>query len=252
MPIAQPPLVLVTADRSLNGLHPIHSAGEKYLTAVTRGAGCTPLILPALVDDLALQDLLIRIDGVLLTGGYSNIEPHYYGQQPALGEDERDPERDKTNLSLIPQIIAAGIPVLGICRGLQELNVCMGGSLFQRVHEVEGMLDHREDKAAAVEVQYGLSHRVALQAGGILSGLQDEQNPLVNSVHGQGIDRLAEGLSVEAVAEDGLVEAVSVTAAEQFALAVQWHPEWQVQENDFYKAIFNAFGDACRTRAEQR
>ncbi|MGB2421367.1 MAG: gamma-glutamyl-gamma-aminobutyrate hydrolase family protein, partial [Porticoccaceae bacterium] len=140
MPIAQPPLVLVTADRSLNGLHPSHSAGEKYLTAVTRGAGCTPLILPALVDDLALQELLIRIDGVLLTGGYSNIEPHYYGQQPASGEDERDPERDKTNLSLIPRIIAAEIPVLGICRGLQELNVSMGGSLFQRVHEVEGML----------------------------------------------------------------------------------------------------------------
>jgi putative glutamine amidotransferase len=252
LPIAQPPLVLVTADRSLNGMHHSHSAGEKYLTAVTRGADCTPLILPALIDDIEFDNLLDRIDGVLLTGGYSNIEPHHYDQQPAAGEDERDPERDKTNLSLIPQILNAGVPLLGICRGLQELNVAMGGSLSQRVHEVQGMLDHREDKAAAIEVQYGLSHRVSLRAGGILAGLQDEQNPTVNSVHGQGIDRLAEGLRVEAVAEDGLIEAVSVADVEQFALAVQWHPEWQVQQNKFYKAIFTAFGNACRARANQR
>ncbi|MBT4832591.1 MAG: gamma-glutamyl-gamma-aminobutyrate hydrolase family protein [Porticoccaceae bacterium] len=252
MPINDSPLVLVTADRSLSGLHYSHSAGEKYLTAVSIGAGCTPLVLPALVDEIGLEDLLRRVDGVLITGGYSNIDPHYYGQEPASDKDERDIERDRSNLALIPQIIDAGVPFLGICRGLQELNVALGGSLHQLVHDVEGMQDHREDKSAPVDVQYGLSHLVSLQAGGILSGLQDEQNPMVNSVHGQGIDRLAAGLRIEAIAEDGLVEAVSVADAQQFALAVQWHPEWQVQNNSFYLATFEAFGDACRAQARKR
>ena len=240
------PLVAVTADRALNGAHQYHSAGEKYLTAVIEGAGCMPVILPALGDQGSIDSILNPIHGVLLTGGYSNIEPHQYGQRPAPGDDSRDAQRDKTNLALIPQIIAAGIPVLGICRGLQELNVAMGGTLHQRVYEIDGMLDHREDKTAAVEVQYGLAHAVNVQANGLLASITSDTKPMVNSVHGQGIDQLAEGLTIEAVAEDGLVEAVSVTAAKQFALAVQWHPEWQVRNNDFYRAIFAAFGDACR------
>ena len=242
----QRPLVAVTADRSLSGLHPIHSAGEKYLTAVRQGANCIPTIIPAMVDDATIGDLLERIDGVLLTGGYSNIQPHHYGQQPLPGEDHIDPERDSANLSLIPQILDRGIPVLGICRGLQELNVALGGSLHQRVYEVEGLLDHREDKTAPIEVQYGPAHSVAIESAGLLASLYDDPQPMVNSVHGQGIDRLAEGLQVEAVAEDGLVEAVSVIGASQFALAVQWHPEWQVQHNPFYLSVFKAFGQACR------
>ena len=242
------PLVAVTADRALSGVHQAHSAGEKYLTAVSVGACCMPMILPALMDEIAIASLLERIDGVLLTGGYSNIEPHHYGQESVPGEEARDAERDRLNLALIPQIIAAGIPVLGICRGFQELNVAMGGSLHQRVHQVNGMLDHREDKTAPTEVQYGLSHEITLQSGGVLAALHSDPKPMINSVHGQGIDRLGEGLTVEAVANDGLIEAVSVTDATQFALAVQWHPEWQVRDNAFYLAIFNAFGDACRKR----
>lgn len=240
------PLVAVTADRSISGLHPIHSAGEKYLAAVSSGAGCMPIVVPAMADDLALDDLLQHIDGVLLTGGYSNIQPHHYKQQPLPGEDHIDPQRDTTNLSLIPRILEAGIPLLGICRGLQELNVALGGTLHQRVHEVKGFADHREDKTAPIEVQYGVTHTVQIQPNGVLSSLYHDAKPMVNSVHGQGIDRLAEGLQIEATAEDGLVEAVSVPSAKQFALAVQWHPEWQVQDNPFYLAIFKAFGQACQ------
>lgn len=240
------PIVALTADRSLNGVHYYHSVGEKYLKAVTEGANCIPLIVPALADDIAVSELLGRVDGVLLTGGYSNIDPQHYDQQAMPGEDTRDPERDRYNLSLIPQILAAGIPVLGICRGIQELNVALGGTLHQRVHNIDGMFDHREDSNAAVEVQYGLAHSVSVQAGGVLASLYDGENPMVNSVHGQSIDRLAKGLRIEAVADDGLIEAVSVTDAQQFALAVQWHPEWQVRDNRFYLSIFTAFGDACR------
>ena len=246
------PLVAVTADRALNGVHHSHSAGEKYLTAVSVGAGCTPMILPALEDEISIASLLERVDGVLLTGGYSNIEPHHYGQPSVPGEEARDAERDRFNLSLIPQIIAAGIPVLGICRGFQELNVAMGGSLHQRVHEVDGMLDHREDKTTPTKVQYGLSHVITVQSGGILAAIHNDPNPMINSVHGQGICRLGEGLRVEAVANDGLIEAVSVTDATEFALAVQWHPEWQVRDHALYLAIFNAFGDACRQRLIRR
>ena len=240
------PLVAVTADRSISGLHPIHSAGEKYLSAVCQGADCVPMIVPAMADDILLDDLLEQVDGVLLTGGYSNIQPHHYDQQSLSSEDHSDPQRDLTNLSLIPRILASGIPMLGICRGLQELNVALGGSLHQRVHEVDGLMDHREDKTAPIEVQYGVAHSVAIEPEGVLASLYHDPKPLVNSVHGQGIDRLAEGLRIEAVAEDGLVEAVSVPSAKQFALAVQWHPEWQVQENPFYLAIFKAFGQACQ------
>ena len=240
------PLVAVTADRSISGLHPIHSAGEKYLAAVCHGADCMPVVVPAMADDLALDDMLQHVDGVLLTGGYSNVQPYHYKQQPLPGEDHIDPQRDATNLSLIPRILEAGIPLLGICRGLQELNVALGGSLHQRVHEVEGFADHREDKTAPIEVQYGLAHSVLIQPNGVLSSLYQDPKPMVNSVHGQGIKRLAEGLQIEATAEDGLVEAVSVPSASQFALAVQWHPEWQVQDNPFYLAIFKAFGQACK------
>ena len=246
------PLVAVTADRALNGAHQSHSAGEKYLTAVSTGAGCLPMILPALNDDRAIANYLERVDGVLLTGGYSNIEPHHYGQQPASGDDGRDPDRDQTNLALIPKVLAAGIPILGICRGLQEINVALGGTLHQRLHEVDGLLEHREDKSALVEVQYGLSHKVKLQPGGLLASLHSDAEPMVNSVHGQGIDCLAEGLTVEALSEDGLVEAVTVTDTKQFALAVQWHPEWRVRDNKFYLAVFAAFGDACRAYSQQR
>jgi putative glutamine amidotransferase len=246
------PLVAVTADRALNGVHQSHSAGEKYLTAVSVGAGCMPVILPALKDEISIANLLERVDGVLLTGGYSNIEPHHYGQQSVPGDDARDAERDRFNLTLIPQIIGAGIPILGICRGFQELNVAMGGSLHQRVHEVDGMLDHREDKTTPTSVQYGLAHEITVQSGGILTAIHSDPKPMINSVHGQGIDRLGEGLTVEAVANDGLIEAISVTDASDFALAVQWHPEWQVRDNALYLAIFNAFGDACRQRLSRR
>ena len=181
-----------------------------------------------------------------MTGGYSNIEPHHYGQQSVPGDEARDAERDRFNLTLIPQIIAAGIPVLGICRGFQELNVAMGGSLHQHVHKVDGMFDHREDKTTPTSVQYGLAHEITVQSGGILTAIHSDQKPMINSVHGQGIDRLGEGLTVEAVANDGLIEAISVTDASDFALAVQWHPEWQFESNKVSKAIFYEFGQQVR------
>jgi putative glutamine amidotransferase len=163
-----------------------------------------------------------------------------------------DPERDATTLPLIRAAVAAGVPVFGICRGFQELNVAFGGSLHQKVHETGTFMDHREPENEPVEVQYAPSHPLHVQPGGVLAGLGLPGEIRVNSIHGQGVERLAPGLRVEALAPDGLIESISVEGAASFALGVQWHPEWQVRSNPEYLAIFQAFGDACRKRASQR
>ena len=242
------PLIGLPADRKWLAPHHFHAVGEKYLLAAAEGAGGLPVMVPAL-PELDLVALLARLDGLFVTGGYSNIEPHHYGQVSSEDDCSRDPDRDATNLRLLPLAIERGLPVLGVCRGLQELNVALGGSLHQKVHEQPGKFDHREDKTATLAEQYGPAHPVAIQPGGVLAGFTTHPQVVVNSVHGQGIDRLAPGLRVEAVAEDGLIEAVSLPAAKGFVLALQWHPEWLWQENPLSRSILAAFGAACRRYA---
>jgi len=229
------------------GEHPYHAAQMKYVEAVTLGADCAPVILPALGDGLDLETMLAVCDGIMLTGSASNVHPSYYEQtvyNPALPQDLA---RDATVLPLIRAAVKRGIPVIAICRGFQEMNVALGGSLHQAVQEVTGKMDHREDPALPLEEQYGPAHPVFLTAGGVLARiLGDVAQIAVNSLHGQGIDRLAHGIAVEAVAADGLVEAFSVPASPGFALALQWHPEWRITENPVSMRMFAAFGQACR------
>ncbi|HYG84677.1 MAG TPA: gamma-glutamyl-gamma-aminobutyrate hydrolase family protein [Azospirillum sp.] len=246
------PLVGIPACARMMGEHPFHVAGDKYIRAVSDGAHALPLLIPALADTLDIEDLVTRLDGLLITGSASNVEPHRYGGPPSAEGTLHDPDRDATTLPLIRAAIAAGVPLLGICRGCQELNVALGGTLHQRVHEVPGLNDHREDETAPLEVQYGPAHKVTLASGGVLAGLVNAAEVHVNSVHGQGIDRLAPGLAVEATAPDGLVEAVSVDGAPAFALAVQWHPEWRFWEDPLSTALFAAFGEAAAERAARR
>jgi putative glutamine amidotransferase len=160
--------------------------------------------------------------------------------------------RDENSLSVIPLAIEMQIPTLAVCRGFQEVNVALGGSLHQKVHEVPGLNDHRENTQDNLDQQYADSHSIALTAGGLLAGLAGKNTAMVNSLHGQGIQRLADGLQIEALAPDGLIEAVSLKLAHSFFLAVQWHPEWKLDENPFYQNIFQAFGRACRARAVKR
>ena len=246
------PLIGVTACTKQVGLHPNHIVGDKYVRAVAVGAGGLPLVIPALGELIDQPTLLDSLDGLLFTGSPSNVEPHHYSGPASTPGTVHDSARDATTLPLIRQAIDAGIPVLGICRGFQEINVAFGGSLHQRVQEVAGMLDHREPVDEPVDVQYAPRHSVQIQPGGILAGLGLPSEIQVNSIHGQGVQRLAPGLRVEALAPDGLIEAFSVEGAPSFALGVQWHPEWQVQSNPNYLAIFQAFGEACRKKAGQR
>ncbi len=226
--------------------------GEKYIDAVASGAGAMPVLIPALGANLDLPSLLDACDGLLLTGSASNVEPHHYGGPASQPGILHDPNRDATTLPLIPRAIAAGLPVLAICRGFQEMNVAYGGTLCQRLHEVAGYQDHREDETAPLEVQYGPAHEVSLEPGGWLRTLAGAERLHVNSLHWQGIDRLGKDLEVEARAPDGVIEAFRVADAPTLALGLQWHPEWQFAQNPFSSALFAAFGEASRTRALSR
>ena len=226
--------------------------GEKYLKAVIDAAGAVPLIIPVLADELAVDELVDQVDGVLLTGSPSDIEPHHYGSESDDPDALRDPHRDALTLPIARHALETGVPLFAICRGFQELNVVLGGTLHQKVRELPGYHDHKENPDDPLDVQYGPSHPVRLVEGGLLARLAGVEDVMVNSLHGQGVKKLANGVTVEAVADDGLIEAFTVDGASAFALAVQWHPEWKATSNEFSTAIFEAFGDACRERAGKR
>jgi len=239
------PRVLLPACNRMRGEHPFHMVGRKYVEAV-RLAGCVPVIVPASHPE-ELLDWLEMADGVLLTGSPSNVDPKYFGQAVRDPSLPLDPLRDQWTLPLIRLALARGLPLLAICRGFQEVNTAMGGSLHQAVHEQPGLADHRgpsEDLPLAE--QYGPFHPVSLSSGGLLADILQAEQVMVNSLHGQGVARLAPGLRVEATAPDGLVEAFSVSQSTGFSLCVQWHPEWQAATNPLSMAILTAFGQACQ------
>ncbi len=245
------PIVLIPADVKQIGEHPFHAVGQKYILAVAEAAGALPLLVPAISDHLDIDELLALADGVMLTGSPSNVHPSHFGQNVLNPTLPLDTARDALTLKLIRATIKAGLPLLAICRGFQELNVAFGGSLHQAVQEVADLNDHREAKDLPVDTQYAVAHSVKLVANGQLAKILGADKMMVNSLHGQGIDRLGSGLTPEAHALDGLVEAVRVDEAATFAIGVQWHPEWKVMENPQYLAIFKAFGDACHTRMQR-
>ncbi len=246
------PVIGLPADRRMIGRHPFHAVGEKYIRAIMQAAGAVPLLIPSLGDELDLDAVLARVDGILFTGSPSNVEPHRYQGPASAPGTLHDPLRDATTLPLIPRAVASAVPVLGICRGFQEMNVAFGGTLHQKVHEVAGLMDHRDDESLPLEEQYGPAHEVILEPGGLLRRLAGTDRVRVNSLHSQGVDRLGSELAVEARAPDGLVEAFRVKSAPRFAVAVQWHPEWQVMDNAFSRTLFAAFGEASRERARDQ
>jgi len=246
------PLIGVPSDRRIVEPHPFHMVGEKYVVAVRDGAEAIPFIIPALGNSVDADSILSKIDGLMLTGSPSNVEPHHYDGQPSRPGTLHDPHRDETTLRLVDRALETGVPLFAICRGYQELNVVLGGTLHQHVEEQPGYHDHRENPDDPLDAQYGPSHDVHLVEGGLLNRLAGCDTVKVNSLHSQGVARLADGVTVEAVADDGLIESFVVDGANSFALAVQWHPEWKVAENVFSMAIFKAFGDACREYAGQK
>lgn len=246
------PLVGLPSDSTQIGAHPFQAVGEKYVRAITEVAGMMAVMIPSVLPLAQLGSLLDRLDGLLLTGARSNIEPHHYSGEPSYAGNLHDPHRDATTLNLIPLAIARKLPVLAVCRGLQEVNVALGGSLYQRVQDVAGFDDHREREGDPLDVQYGPAHAINLTAGGILADIARSQRVTVNSLHGQGIRTIAPNMLIEARADDGLIEAIRLDTDDTFLLAVQWHPEWRAAENPFYAGIFERFAVACRQHAAAR
>ena len=247
----KPLIGLPTCNRIIEGM-PYHTVGDKYLRAVAEAADGVPLAIPAFDDVLDLPDLVTRLDGLLLTGSPSNVLPSHYNAPATPEAGPHDPHRDATTLPLIRAALEGGLPLLAICRGMQELNVALGGTLHARVHEVPGRDDHRRPKHEDLSVQYGPRHSVRLSASGAMARLAGGETIMVNSLHGQAIDRLAPDLTVEAVAPDGTIEAVTVSTARAFAVGVQWHPEYRPLDDAFSTRLFAAFGAAARTRAANR
>lgn len=244
------PLIGVVSDRRMQGLHPFHMVGEKYLRSVIDASDGYPVCLPSLQDGFDVTEILDRLDGLVLTGSPSMLEPHHYDGEPSQPDTWHDPERDAAALDLIPAALHMGMPLLAICRGFQEMNVVYGGSLHQELQDVSDEIVHHENPDDPVEVQYGPAHKVSFTAGGMLSEMTGLNEATVNSIHHQGVDRLGQGLIVEATAEDGLVEAFTVANAPGYVLAIQWHPEWKPMENAVSRAIFRSFGDACRAYSQ--
>ena len=246
------PLIGIPADRRMVGNHAFHMVGEKYARAVMDAAGAVPLLIPSLAEELGFDELLERLDGLVFTGSPSNVEPHRY-QGPA--ERARHAARSGArcdDAAADPQGGRCGVPVLGICRGFQEMNVAFGGTLHQRLHEVPGHLDHRDDETQPLEVQYGPAHEVTLEPGGVLraAGRRRSHPGELAALPGHRAARAGAGRGGARTGwpDRGLPRA----DARRFALAVQWHPEWQAMSNPFSRALFAAFGAGQpRARAEQ-
>jgi len=193
-----------------------------------------------------VERYLSMIDGLFLSGSASNVQPGLYGDDVSMTPDFHDPQRDSITMALIKGAVKRKMPILGVCRGFQELNVAFGGSLYQQVHLEPGMMDHREDDTLDRDGQYQDVHDIELYPGGILANLMDSSTHFVNSLHGQAVKELGQGLKEEAHAPDGLIEAFRLDSEEQYVLAIQWHPEWQYSEKPISRAIFKSFGDAVR------
>jgi len=226
------------------GLHPFHIVGDKYIRAVTEGSDALAFGLPALGETYDWQELLSRLDGLLITGSPSDVHPALYGGPPSAEGATHDSARDATTLPLIRAALASNMPILAICRGIQELNVAFGGTLHQNLTSVDGRFNHTPAQSLAAEEQYGPAQVVRLTEGGVLARLFGKSEITVNSIHRQGINQLADGLAVEATAQDGQIEAVRVVGTKGFALGLQWHPEWRFWENAESTKLFEAFGQA--------
>jgi putative glutamine amidotransferase len=225
---------------------PNHAASDFAIRAASRHAGAVPILMPALGEAADIAALLDVIDGVLLTGSRSNVNPALYGGPVHADGTPEDHARDATTLPLIRAAIARGLPVLAICRGLQELNVALGGTLHQRLQDLPGRLDHSAPQSDRLAEKFAKAHDITLTPGGLLHRLAEARTVMVNSLHNQGIDRLGAGLVVEAQAPDGTIEAVRLVGTPGLALGVQWHPEFDCADDAFSRRIFEAFGDAMR------
>jgi putative glutamine amidotransferase len=246
------PIVAVSSDVKPMDNYRWHATPEQYLKAALLGACVMPLILPSFGEEIDFDELLDQVNGVLITGSKSNVHPDYYGGEATEENGPYDRDRDATTLPLIRRAIARGIPLLAICRGIQELNVALGGTLATEIQKIEGFLDHRAPQSDHQHERFAVRQKVEVDPDSCIARYGIAGPVIVNSLHRQAIGELAEGLVAEATAPDGVIEAVSVRDARGFAIGVQWHPEYWYASDETSRKIFGAFGDAVRAHAKTR
>jgi putative glutamine amidotransferase len=246
------PLVGISCCRKFFGIFGMvnHAASDTYVRAVDQIIEAVPVLLPANGGNADIATLLNKLDGIILTGSRSNVQPSLYEGPPHAEGTPEDEFRDATTLPLIRAAVARGVPLLAICRGLQEMNVALGGSLHQRLQDLPGRIDHSTPMHANHRLRTAKAHMIAIEPGSWLHKTVGRDALAINSLHNQGIDRLAPNLVAEARAPDGTIEAVRVPGS-SFAVGVQWHPEYDFQHDAASLAIFTAFRDAVRAHATQ-
>ena len=232
--------------------YPVHAGGTMNSEAVADVAGCMPMLIPSNPAFVSVAELLDLCDGFLLTGGRPNVHPAEYGEAETPAHGDFDRNRDAVTLPLVRACVERGQPVFGICRGFQEINVAMGGSLHPEVRDLPGKMNHRMPPNGTLEEQFALRHCVRFTEGGLFHGVLGAREVMTNTLHGQAIARPGARVVVDGVAEDGTAEAIYIQGAQGFALGVQWHPEWNACADPVSRPLFTCFGAAAHDWATKR
>ena len=247
------PIVGIIGNQNLlNNQYPVHAVGLMNTQAVAGVTDAIPMLIPADPRLVSVPELLDACDGFLLTGGRPNVHPEEYGEIATAAHGDFDRARDSIVLPLVRACVERGQPFLGICRGFQEVNVAMGGSLYPEIRDLPGRTNHRMPPDGTLEEKFELRHAVSFTQGGVFHRLMGAQSVMTNTLHGQGICRAGARIVIDGTAPDGTPEALYVEGAPGFTLSVQWHPEWNAANDPVSRPLFTAFGEACRGYASAR
>ncbi|MGJ8625505.1 MAG: gamma-glutamyl-gamma-aminobutyrate hydrolase family protein [Sulfitobacter sp.] len=244
--MARPVVGIIGNSYLLNDQYPVHAGGQMNSDAIAGVSGCIPLIIPSDPRHVSVEELLEICDGFLLTGGRPNVHPEEYGEAETEAHGEFDRARDAIALPLVRACVDRGQPILGICRGFQEVNVAMGGTLYPEIRDLPGRMNHRMPPDGTLQEKFELRHDVTFVPGGVFHDVMGAQVVRTNTLHGQGIKEPGARVVIDGHADDGTPEAIYIKGATGFTLAVQWHPEWDAANDPVSRPLFERFGDALR------
>lgn len=243
--MSRPVIGIIGNSYLINDDYPAYACGKMNTDAVAEAAGCLPIVIPTDPALAQTQELMALCDGFLFTGGRPNVHPEEYGEAATEAHGTFDRNRDAVALPLIRACIAAGQPILGVCRGFQEVNVAMGGTLYPEIRDLPGRMNHRMPPDGSLDEKFELRHVVTVTEGGPFHKLFGTTEVMTNTLHGQGIKRAGERVVIDGIAPDGTPEAIYIQDAPGFCLSVQWHPEYRAGEDPVSKPLFQAFGEAA-------
>ncbi len=244
--MGRPVIGIMSNSHLINDQYEVHGGGLMNSRAISEVAGCVPLLVPSDPSVISVADLIACCDGFLLTGGRPNVHPAEYGEEESVAHGAFDRARDALALNLVRACVASGQPIFGICRGFQEINVAMGGSLYPEIRDLPGRMNHRMPPEGSIEQKFELRHDVRFTTGGVFHRVMGAEIVRTNTLHGQGIKTPGARIVVDGHAEDGTPEAIYVDGAPGFTLAVQWHPEYEASKDPVSRPLFEAFGTAAR------